>query len=405
MIDILHTGVVGYSVKLSKRFSSVRTLVIRFFPSVCRCERPPSNASSGIQAILSRLASAPLSRSVVVKGLQHPSPLVQHTTLHALLKVLQSMNPVLLDLEAAVKVASHQISASTDALKDAQIHSGMTSHELPLSSPVLPEQQPPSDMTHAEELLTTDDYLAQHAASAAAAFEQVQQQQDMFVLGSPDQERSTIVLSHWQGFADQLQQAFRARLPDPQSLIALLANLQKSKEDSTVAVAVASPTFGKLAQSVGKACTAGTTSTADTDSLPSSAGKAGKASTAGQAGVAGIAGNAGTADTAGAAGTAGTAGGTGFLSPTAPADSTPSDIDTDSYSRINPKDQHSQQTLAAGLEAELPGRLQAMTASDLTGTLLFKVLQQYQECFPEALSDGHVDVASLLPQVCLAPPL
>ena len=40
-----------------------------------------------------------------------------------------------------------------------------------------------------------------------------------------------------------------------------------------------------------------------------------------------------------------------------------------------------------------------MTASELTSTVVLMVLTAYQQCLPEAMSDSHVDVFSLMPQV------
>lgn len=41
----------------------------------------------------------------------------------------------------------------------------------------------------------------------------------------------------------------------------------------------------------------------------------------------------------------------------------------------------------------------SMTASELTSTVLLMVLTAYQQCLPEAMSDSHVDMFSLMPQV------
>lgn len=43
----------------------------------------------------------------------------------------------------------------------------------------------------------------------------------------------------------------------------------------------------------------------------------------------------------------------------------------------------------------------SMAASELTSTMVVMVLTVYQQCLPEAMSDSHVDVFSLMPQVSL----
>lgn len=310
-----------------------------------------------------RVASAPLSRSVLVKGLQHPSPLVQYTTLNTLLKVLQSLNAVVHDVQAAVETVCRQTPSQTDV-------SPAATQTLPFLQ-FLPEQHHLTGMSHGQDQLTTDEYLQQYAASRAAVFEQAQQQQDLLSDGA-SHTREASVLAQWQSFSDELQQALRARLPDPQSLIALLASLQRCKDS---------------------------VSAADVSNMPGVAVSSGTAGKAGAASIAGIASPAGTTGTASPAGTAGNANATskGVIAPEGSSASN-SGSDNDLHSVVNT--QHFQQALTE--EFEDGGRHQPITASELTGTLLLKVLQKYQECFAEALSDGHVDVLSLMPQVCFA---
>ena len=162
-------------------------------------------------------------------------------------------------------------------------------------------------------------------------------------------------------------------MPDPQSLLALLATLQKIKDNSSSNTAA--------------------------EGAAGSADQAGSAGTAGTAGSAGIAGSAGSGGIAGAAGSAGSAGSAGKTSKEDTASQDLSSSDSE-QGGLNDTAQH-QQELAAELQASLSDSTPAMTAADLTGTLLFMVLQKYQECLPEAVSDSRIDVLSLMPQVCL----
>lgn len=50
------------------------------------------------------------------------------------------------------------------------------------------------------------------------------------------------------------------------------------------------------------------------------------------------------------------------------------------------------QTDSSGMESK-------MTASELTSTIILMVLTAYQQCLPESMSDSHVDVFGLMPQV------
>lgn len=54
--------------------------------------------------------------------------------------------------------------------------------------------------------------------------------------------------------------------------------------------------------------------------------------------------------------------------------------------------EHTDRALSAGLDL-------GMTAPELTSSVVLMVLKAYQHCLPEAMSDSHVDVFSLMPQV------
>ena len=310
----------------------------------CRGEQPPVNSSSAVQAILNRAASAPLSRSALSKGIQHPSLLIQYTTLSTLLKVLQSLHTVQRNIQAAVVIASRQTDAQTEPATE--------TNQAPLPQLFQAEQHLIVDLLSSTDHTGMGDYLRHYVEAGASVFEQMQQQQGLLLLDKSDQSREASLLLQWQSFLDQLQQAFRTRLPDPQSLLALLASLQKSRD-------------GLIAS-----------------------GHVSTAVTAGTAGTANAVGTAGKADAAGIA----------VLKPSAaslPAESSASDTDSDS---LDGTERH-QQVLAAELQSKSESA-QAMTATELTGTLLFMVLQKYQECLPEAMHDSRMDVPGLMPQVC-----
>lgn len=350
---------------------------------VRRGEQPPVHSSSAVQAILNRAASAPLSRSVLSKGIQHPSPLVQYTTLSTLLKVLQSLHTVQHDIQAAVEIASRQTDVQTEPVTEP--------NQAPLPQLFQAEQHHPVDLLSSTDQVSMGAYLRQYTEAGASVFEQMQQQQGLLLLDESDQSREASLLLQWQSFLEQLQQAFRARLPDPQSLLALLASLQKSKDGLTGHGHVS--TAGKIV-TAGTADSAGTAGKADAADMFGTAGTAGKADSAGAAGTADAAGTAnavGSADKADTAGIAVSKPSTASL----PADSSASDTDSDSLDDTKQQ----QQALAAELQNGSESA-QAMTATELTGTLLFMVLQKYQECLPEAMNDSRVDVPSLIPQVC-----
>ena len=320
---------------------------------LCRGQKPPASGNTAVLAILNRLMPASLSRSVLSKGVQHPSPLVQYTTLSTLLKVLQSSHSMQQDLQAAASIVRTKTDLKFDsaaATAQAVTPPLLSSDSKNKSNPLLGKEQ-----------LTTDDYLSQYAASVAAALEQTQQHQSL-VSSDEASHREPNLASEWQSFSDQFQQAFRARLPDVQSLLALLATLQKRK--------------GALP-------------------VNHTAGTAGIAGTVGAAGTAGTAGTSGTAGMSGKAGTAGTA--SKMDGSTAAKDLPDSYSDSDSPDNIA---QH-QLSLPEALQKDTQDGAPPMTASELTSTLLFMVLQNYQECLPEAMSDSRIDIPSLMTQVCL----
>ena len=138
----------------------------------CRSEQPPASASSAVQVILNRAACASLSRSVLSRGIQHPSPLVQYTTLSTLLKVLRSLGTVLHDMQAALGFMARQTDSQTDDTM-------ATAVAMPPALLLPTGEQPPVGSALGHGGLTDDEYLMQYAASAAAALQQAQQQQSL----------------------------------------------------------------------------------------------------------------------------------------------------------------------------------------------------------------------------------
>jgi len=163
-----------------------------------------------------------LPRAVLSKGIQHPDALVRHTTLCTLLKVLQTLTGAFQKLQAAThKLSLFYSDDSADHAPDAQ-HSVMF--------PQLLSTQP-SDSAQLNSDNDTQFDALQSAGNASFVSLLQQQLQDASFLVDASQQRQPSLLAQWTAFILHLQQAFRARFPDPQSLLATLSTLQR---DSTL---------------------------------------------------------------------------------------------------------------------------------------------------------------------------
>ena len=160
-----------------------------------------------------------------------------------------------------------------------------------------------------------------NATSRAFEALQQQQQQDLPFLNDGMHQPEKSLHRQWTDLCLQLQQALRARIPDPQSLLALLATLQRADAQAAEGAQEA----GIAAESaVDESLSAASEMP---DQLPGS--------------IAGL-------------------------------------------------------TQSSGGGTDVEG---AVTASQLTGTAVLKLLTAYQQCLPDAISDSHIDILSLMPQV------
>lgn len=225
----------------------------------------------------------------------------------------------------------HTLRAAVDSVTlasstDAQTHTPASMLPAPL-----PVTDTLTDAAAGSELLSNSDYLSRYVASAAAALEATQQQ-ELLCLGGETQPREHSLQWQWESFRDQVQQAFRARLPDPQSLIALLANLHKVR---------------------------------------------------------------GMQPENRAAGAAGTAGNVPYSSD--PEDSAVAGHETPNLDvEMQPgcTGTGQLQGVVLGSSGEM-----SMPAAGMVRVVLYTLLAKYQDCLPEAVSDSHIDVVGLMPQV------
>ena len=163
-----------------------------------------------------------LPRAVLSKGIQHPDALVRHTTLCTLLKVLQTLTEAFQKLQTA----THKLSG---------LYSDEPADHAPGAQSSVMFPQPLSTQRSDSAQLNSDNDTQldalQRAGNAAFLSLLQQQLQDAPFLVDASQQQQPSLLSQWTAFTLHLQQAFRARFPDPQSLLATLTTLQR---DSTL---------------------------------------------------------------------------------------------------------------------------------------------------------------------------
>ena len=258
------------------------------------------------QAFLNRSTPACLPRAVLSKGIQQSDALVRYTTLCALLKILQTVQPALLALQAELQT-----------LACAQTHNSDLDTHAQRSSL---RSQPQQNEQHSASAITPLDVLNNAADSAFAVLQQQQHQLCPFLTDDLQQHEQSPP-TQWTDFSLQLQQSLRARLPDPQSLLAVLATLQKSSAQADAA----------------------TTDKASKDESPLADSPQDESELLHQ-----LPGN---------------------------------------KSVVSDKD----------LNSSVPESV--MTATELTSAVVLMLLAIYQRCLPEAMSDSHMDVFSLMPQV------
>lgn len=304
-----------------------------------RGQQPPNISSPSVQAFIRRATPLCLPRAVLSKGIQHPDALVCYTTLCTLLKVLQTLAASMHRLQAAIhSLAAVDSTSAHEATHEPFREAGTLDSHVPLQA-LSTLRSNSGAVAQQFELLTArpsaeleqDDNpqpdVLDHAANLAFATLLQQQQQDTPLLVDALQQQQPSLLRQWTDFALQLQLAFRARLPDPQSLLAVLSTLQRSSAQSAVP--------------------AGTHSAAE-----------------------------------------------------AAAESAQLESDSEL-----PSSRVSADSPAAAVEEPQQGLedQDGMTAHQLTSTVLVMVLNAYQSCLPEAMSDSRIDVVSLMPQVMALP--
>ena len=302
-----------------------------------------------LQALIRRVTPPSLSRAVLSKGIQHPDALVRYTTLCTLHKVLQTLEALIQSLQEA----AHKLSV-TDPITPRD-----SAHLLSDASPTSQAQgsdaglhrQPPNSgpSSPSPELnLQEDRPLPSLDTIAESTFAALLKQQLLEVpyLNDTTSQPTASLLSQWTAFTVQLQQTFRARVPDPQALLAVLAALQRGGIPSADPAATNAP------------------SEALDGSLP-------------------------------------------VQSESSPHDHPPEDdpaVIQGSEGALEGGDGitlEDDPAVVQGSEAALEGS-DGMTAQQLASTVLVKVLAQYLRCLPEAMSGSHVDVVGLMPQVGLA---
>ena len=94
-------------------------------------------------------------------------------------------------------------------------------------------------------ILSSADLLDSIASSSASALQQQQLSDVPYMQISGNRQPASFV-KQWTEFMSQLQQAFRARLPDPQALLAVLNTLQKASTASAAAASEADTTAAAL---------------------------------------------------------------------------------------------------------------------------------------------------------------
>lgn len=299
-----------------------------------RGQQPQKISSPSVQAFIQRITPPCLPRAVLSKGIQHPDALVCYTTLCTLLKLIQTLAESLHRLQAAIHNLAGVDSVSAHEAIHEPIHeAGTLDSHIPLQA-LSTLRSDSGAVAQQFELLTArpsaqldqddcpqPDVLDSIANTALAKLLQ-QQQQDTPLTVDAHQQQPPSLLHQWTELVLQLQLAFRARLPDPQSLLAVLSTLQRSSAQSAAPAG---------ANSAAEAAADSAQLESDSE-LPSS------------------------------------------------------NVSANSPAAVEESEQ--------GLEGQ-----DGMSAHQLTSTVLNMVLNAYQSCLPEAMSDSRIDVVSLMPQV------
>ena len=272
---------------------------------MCRGHKPPSLGDPAVQAFLRWLTPACLPKAVLSKGIQHSDALVRYTTLCTLLKIVQTIEAELHTLQTDIlTLAAPPAQAQRPDDHNSRL-TAPTQHSDALHD-LLPNQDREASESGALDAIT-------EAAAAASTALQQQQQLEVPFLNADMQQQAQSLHTLWTAFLLQLQQALRASLPDPQSLLAVLSTLYKTSPQA-----------------------------------PSNNAEE-------------------AAD---------------LLTHDSPQDD----------SQLLDDEAMAEQTDSAGLDL-------GVTAPELTASVVLMVLTAYQHCLPEAMSDSHVDVFSLMPQV------
>ncbi len=188
-----------------------------------RSQQPPQLSNPLVQAFIRQVSPPCLPRAVLSKGIQHPDALVRHTTLCTLLKVLQTLTGAFQKLQAATQELSGLYS------DDPADHAPGAQHSV-MFPQLLTTQRSDSAQLSSDDPTQLD--VLQSAGNAAFASLLQQQLQDASFLVDASQQQQPSLHTQWAAFALHLQQAFRARFPDPQSLLATLSTLQRDSTPS-----------------------------------------------------------------------------------------------------------------------------------------------------------------------------
>lgn len=183
-----------------------------------RSQQPPQLSSPLVQAFICQMSPPCLPRAVLSKGIQHPDALVRHTTLCTLLKVLQTLTGGFQKLQAATHKLSRLYS------DDPADHAPGAQHSV-MFPQLLSTQLSESAQLTSDNATQTD--TLQSAGNVAFVSLLQQQLQDAPFLVHACQQQQPSLHAQWTAFTLHLQQAFRARFPDPQSLLATLSTLQR----------------------------------------------------------------------------------------------------------------------------------------------------------------------------------
>ena len=184
-----------------------------------RNQQPPQLSSPPVQAFTRQVSPLCLPRAVLSKGIQHPDALVRHTTLCTLLKILQTLTRAFQKLQAATQKLRGLCS------DDPADHALGAQHSV-LFPLLLSTQSSDSAQLNSDNDTQLD--ALQSAGNVAFVSLLQQQLQDAPYMVDASQQQQPSLLTQWTAFTLHLQQAFRARFPDPQSLLATLSTLQRN---------------------------------------------------------------------------------------------------------------------------------------------------------------------------------